>query len=67
MSRVALTIPIIVPYINFVHHTTYVLTPLDWRARQASMKLTFLLLLTNASTLHPPWMGFSLDNIYIMP
>jgi hypothetical protein len=42
MSRVALTIPIIVPYVNFMHHITWVLTPLDWRAHQASTKLTFL-------------------------
>jgi hypothetical protein len=53
MSRVALTIPIIVPYVNFMHHTTF-LTPLDWRTRQASTKLTFLLLLTKTSTLYPP-------------
>jgi hypothetical protein len=31
------------------------------------MKLTFLLLSNKASTLHPPWIGFSLYNIYFMP
>jgi hypothetical protein len=31
------------------------------------MKLNFLLLLNKASTLHPPWIGFLLYNIYIMP
>jgi hypothetical protein len=54
ISRVALTIPIIVPYVNFMHHTAYVLTPLVWRTRRASMKLIFLLPSTKVSTLHPP-------------
>jgi hypothetical protein len=54
MSRVALTIPIIVSYVNFIHHTASVVTPLDWRAHQASTKLTFLSPSTKESTLHPP-------------
>jgi hypothetical protein len=33
MNCVALTIHIIVPYINFMHHTAYVLTLLVWRMR----------------------------------
>jgi hypothetical protein len=54
MSHVALAFIIIAPYINFMHHAAYVLTPLDWRAHQALMKLTFLSPSTKASTLHPP-------------
>jgi hypothetical protein len=41
---------------RMLHHrpASPVLTPLAWRARQASPKLTFLSPLTKASTLHPP-------------
>jgi Na+/phosphate symporter len=54
MSRVALTFLIVVPFVNFMYHTAYVLTPLDWRARQTSPKLTFLSTSIKASTLHHP-------------
>jgi hypothetical protein len=58
MSRVALTILIVVPYANFMHHTTKVLTPLILRTHQFSTKLTYLLLWTNASTWYTPYIGF---------
>jgi hypothetical protein len=58
MSHVALTFPIIVPYVNFMHHTAQVLTPLVSRMCWASTKLTFLLPSTKARTMHPPWIGF---------
>jgi hypothetical protein len=54
MSHVALAFLLVVPYVNFMHHTAYVLTPLDCRAHQASLKQTFLSPLTKANTLHPP-------------
>jgi hypothetical protein len=40
--------------VTIMHHTAKVLTSLVWRMCQASMKLTFLLPYTKASTLHPP-------------
>jgi hypothetical protein len=45
---------LIVIKVTVMHHTALVLIPLVWRMCQASIKLTFLLLLNKASTLHPP-------------
>jgi hypothetical protein len=66
MSRVALTIPIIVPYINFMHHTAQVLTPLVWSALSFD-EANFSSSLDQGKHLASSLDKVSLYNIYIMP